>query len=44
MKKDESASGEHRDQSSGRKMEEEDVGVTAADVRDGGSERGASIG
>lgn len=45
MKKDETALGEHRDQSSGRKMEE-DVGdcVPTTDIRDGGLERDTFIG
>lgn len=38
MKKDESASGEHRHQSSGRKMEEEDVGVTVSLLQTSGTE------
>lgn len=37
MKKDESASGERRDESSGRKMEEEDVGVTVCLLQTSGT-------
>lgn len=37
MKKDETALGQHRDQSSGRKMEE-DVGVTVCPLQTSGTE------